>query len=126
MSSNEVTNWLLIAVIIIVAVSRGVSATIDYLASKSPKPLPKSVMTVKEVADFLVAEAATLDLTGAEKKEYATKQLMEAKPNLTRAVAKGAIQNSYNNSKNVGDVVDDSDDEAKQIGFTTSDDDHDE
>ena len=66
MSATQLTNYLLIVLMVVVAVCQGVSTGIDYFASKSKKPLPKQVMTIDEIAKFVVSEAATLDIPGAE------------------------------------------------------------
>ncbi|KAI4308821.1 hypothetical protein [Lactobacillus intestinalis] len=126
MTQEQLTNYLLIALIVVVAVSKGISATIDYIAGKSTKPLPKQVMAIDEIAKFVVAEAATLDLSGAGKKAKAVEDLMEqakaeGKP-ITKPVAQGAVQNAYDErpatEEKPTQIESKSDDEdAKQIGF---------
>ncbi len=130
MTQEQLTNYLLMALIVVVAVSKGISATIDYIASKSKKPLPKQVMTIDEIAKFVVAEAATLDLTGAGKKAKAVEDLMEqakaeGKP-ITKPVAQGAVQNAYDErpatEEKPTQIESKSDEEAaKQIGFVQGD-----
>lgn len=126
MTQEQLTNYLLMALIVVVAVSKGISATIDYIASKSKKPLPKQVITIDEIAKFVVAEAATLDLTGAGKKAKAVEDLMEqakaeGKP-ITKPVAQGAVQNAYDQrpaaeNKSTQTELTSDDEDAKQIGF---------
>ncbi|WP_242368354.1 hypothetical protein [Lactobacillus intestinalis] len=126
MTQEQLTNYLLIALIVVVAISKEISATIDYIASKSKKPLPKQVMTIDEIAKFVVAEAATLDLTGAGKKAKAVQDLMEqAKAegkSITKPVAQGAVQNAYDQrpvteNKPIQAESKSDDEAAKQIGF---------
>lgn len=130
MTQEQLTNYLLIALIVVVAVSKGISTAIDYIASKSAKPLPKQVMAIDEIAKFVVAEAATLDLSGAGKKAKAVEDLMEqakaeGKP-ITKPVAQGAVQNAYDqrpvteNKPTQTDSKSD-DEDAKQIGFVQGD-----
>lgn len=126
MTQEQLTNYLLIALIVVVAVSKGISTAIDYIASKSKKPLPKQVITIDEIAKFVVAEAATLDLTGAGKKAKAVEDLMEqakaeGKP-ITKPVAQGAVQNAYDQrpaaeNKSTQTELTSDDEAAKQIGF---------
>ena len=83
-------------------------------------------MPFDEIANFVVSEAATLDISGAQKKIQAVQALLdqakkENKP-VTEAVAKGAVQHAYDQmladqAKN-GDTQDD---DAKQIGFVSGD-----
>ena len=130
MTQEQLTNYLLIALIVVVAVSKGISTAIDYIASKSAKPLSKQVMAIDEIAKFVVAESATLDLTGAGKKAKAVQDLMEqakaeGKP-ITKPVAQGAVQNAYDErpatEEKPTQIESKSDDEdAKQIGFVQGD-----
>lgn len=125
MNTDQLTNYLLIALIIIVAISKGISTTLDYVQAKSKKPLPKQLMTIDEIAKFVVDEAATLDATGAEKKLKAVQDLLdqakaEGKP-ITKEVAKGAVQNAYNKLQKTT-PENKSDEEAKPIGFVSGSD----
>lgn len=128
MSADQLTNYLLIALIIIVAIGRGVSAALDFYIKKSAamnKPVDKQVISVKEKADWLVNEASTmLDLAGAEKKEWATNQLQRSNPNLTDAEARGAIQTAYNKKEATQSTSQDSN--AQPIGFVSNEDDKNE
>ena len=127
MTVTQLTDYLLIAVLIIVAVCQGISTGIDFFASKSKKPLPKEVMTIDQIAKFVVSEAATLDVSGAEKKAQAVQALLnqakkEDKP-ITESVAKGAVQHAYDQAKQEKEKVTPVEDEtAKPIGFVSGDD----
>lgn len=126
MSLTQLTDYAWIAFLAIVAVCVGVSTGIDYFAQRSAKPLPKQVMTIDEIAKFVVSEAATLDVSGAQKKIQAVQALLdqakqENKP-VTEAVAKGAVQHAYDQM--VADQAKNGatqDDDAKQIGFVSGD-----
>lgn len=129
MSTDQLTNYLLIALIILIAVGKGISAALDFYIKRLQvlkKPVPKQVIDVKDKADWLVSEASTmLNLTGAEKKDWATNQLQETNPHLSDAEARGAIQSAYDQKQatqsesdsggavSLGTVEDDSD-EAKE------------
>lgn len=126
MSATQLTNYLLIVLMVVVAVCQGVSTGIDYFASKSKKPLPKQVMTIDEIAKFVVSEAATLDIPGAEKKAKAVQALLdqakkEGKP-ITEPVAKGAVQHAYDQSQ-ATQANSTTDSEAQPIGFAEPEDD---
>ncbi|NJJ55065.1 hypothetical protein, partial [Lactobacillus crispatus] len=94
---------------------------------KSKKPLPKEVMTIDQIAKFVVSEAATLDISGAEKKAKAVEALLnqaqkENKP-LTESVAKGAVQHAYDQMQaDQEKATQDEDDNAQPIGFVSGDD----
>ncbi|EEJ70439.1 hypothetical protein [Lactobacillus crispatus] len=126
MSLTQLTDYAWIAFLAIVAVCVGVSTGIDYFAKRSAKPLPKQVMTIDEIAKFVVSEAATLDVSGAQKKIQAVQALLdqakqENKP-VTEAVAKGAVQHAYDQM--VADQAKNGatqDYDAKQIGFVSGD-----
>lgn len=99
MNLSQLNEYLFIAFLVFVAICQGTSTAIDFFASKSKKPLPKEVMTIDQIAKFVVSEAATLDISGAEKKAKAVEALLnqakqENKP-LTESVAKGAVQHAY-------------------------------
>ena len=103
MTVTQLTDYILIVVLALVAICQGISTGIDFFASKSKKPLPKEVMTIDEIAKFVVSEAATLDISGAEKKAQAVQALLnqakkEGKP-ITESVAKGAVQHAYDQAK---------------------------
>ena len=127
MTVTQLTDYILIVVLALVAICQGISTGIDFFASKSKKPLPKEVMTINEIAKFVVSEAATLDVSGAEKKARAVQALLdqakkENKP-ITESVAKGAVQHAYDQAKQEKEKVAPVEDEtAKPIGFVSGDD----
>lgn len=127
MTVTQLTDYVLIVVLALVAICQGISTGIDFFASKSKKPLPKEVMTIDEIAKFVVSEAATLDISGAEKKAQAVQALLnqakaEGKP-ITESVAKGAVQHAYDQAKQEKEKVTPVEDEtAKPIGFVSGDD----
>ena len=127
MTVTQLTDYVLIVVLAFVAICQGISTGIDFFASKSKKPLPKEVMTIDEIAKFVVSEAATLDISGAEKKARAVQALLdqakkENKP-ITESVAKGAVQHAYDQAKQEKEKVTPVEDEtAKPIGFVSGDD----
>ncbi|KWU06513.1 hypothetical protein AEL96_03230 [Lactobacillus crispatus] len=127
MSLTQLTSYAWVAFLTVVAVCVGVSTGIDCFAKKSNKPLPKQVMTIDEIAKFVVSEAATLDISGAEKKVKAVQALLdqakqENKP-LTESVAKGAVQHAYDQMQADSEkATQDKDDNAQPIGFVSGDD----
>ena len=127
MTLNQLTSYAWVAFLAVVAVCVGVSSGFDYFAKKSAKPLPKQVMTIDEIAKFVVSEAATLDISGAEKKAKAVEALLnqakqENKP-LTESVAKGAVQHADDQMQaNQEKATQDEDDNAQPIGFVSGDD----
>lgn len=127
MTVTQLTDYILIVVLALVAICQGISTGIDFFASKSKKPLPKEVMTINEIAKFVVSEAATLDVSGAEKKAQAVQALLnqakkEGKP-VTESVAKGAVQHAYDQAKQEKEMATPVEDEtAKPIGFVSGDD----
>ena len=127
MTVTQLTDYVLIVVLALVAICQGISTGIDFFASKSKKPLPKEVMTINEIAKFVVSEAATLDVSGAEKKARAVQALLdqakkENKP-ITESVAKGAVQHAYDQAKQEKEKATPVEDEtAKPIGFVSGDD----
>ena len=127
MTVTQLTDYVLIVVLALVAICQGISTGIDFFASKSKKPLPKEVMTINEIAKFVVSEAATLDVSGAEKKAQAVQALLnqakkEGKP-ITESVAKGAVQHAYDQAKQEKEKATPVEDETtKPIGFVSGDD----
>lgn len=127
MNLSPLNEYLFIAFLVFVAICQGTSTAIDFFASKSKKPLPKEVMTIDQIAKFVVSEAATLDISGAEKKAKAVEALLnqakqENKP-LTESVAKGAVQHAYDQMQaNQEKATQDEDDNAQPIGFVSGDD----
>lgn len=129
MTVTQLTDYILIVVLALVAICQGISTGIDFFASKSKKPLPKEVMTINEIAKFVVSEAATLDVSGAEKKARAVQALLdqakkENKP-ITESVAKGAVQHAYDQAKQEKEKAtpEKEDETAQPIGFVQSEDD---
>lgn len=129
MTVTQLTDYVLIMVLALVAICQGISTGIDFFASKSKKPLPKEVMTIDQIAKFVVSEAATLDVSGAEKKARAVQALLdqakqENKP-VTESVAKGAVQHAYDQVKQEKEKAtpEKEDETAQPIGFVQSEDD---
>ena len=119
-----------IGVLIIVAIAIGVDTALSFYikrASELKKPVPQQLMTIDEIAKFVVSEAATLDVSGAEKKARAVQALLdqakqENKP-VTESVAKGAVQHAYDQAKQEKEKATPVEDEtAKPIGFVSGDD----
>lgn len=119
-----------ISVLIIVAIATGVDTALSFYikrANELKKPVPQQLMTIDEIAKFVVSEAATLDVSGAEKKVKAVQDLLdqakaEGKP-ITESVAKGAVQHAYDQAKQEKEKATPVEDEtAKPIGFVSGDD----
>lgn len=129
MSLTQITDYVTIGVLIIVAIASGVDTALSFYikrANELKKPVPQQLMTIDEIAKFVVSEAATLDVSGAEKKVKAVQDLLdqakvEGKP-VTEAVAKGAVQHAYDQRK-ATQASNDADSEAQPIGFVQSEDD---
>lgn len=127
MNLSQLNEYLFVGFLVFIAISQGISTGIDFFASKSKKPLPKEVMTIDQIAKFVVSEAATLDISGAEKKAKAVEALLnqaqkENKP-LTESVAKGAVQHAYDQMQADSEkATQDKDDNAQPIGFVSGDD----
>lgn len=72
LTMDQIMNIALIVLIIVVAISQGVSTALDFYVKKMTeegKKVPTQVITAKEASDALYSEAnKLLDLTGAEKK----------------------------------------------------------
>ena len=129
MSLTQITDYVTIIVLIIVAIATGVDTALSFYikrAGELHKPVPQQLMTIDEIAKFVVSEAATLDVSGAEKKVKAVQDLLdqakaEGKP-VTEAVAKGAVQHAYDQRK-ATQVSNDADSKAQPIGFVQAEDD---
>lgn len=127
MNLSQLNEYLFVGFLVFVAICQGVSTGIDFFASKSKKPLPKEVMTIDQIAKFVVSEAATLDISGAEKKAKAVEALLnqaqkENKP-LTESVAKGAVQHAYDQMQaDQEKATQGEDDNVQPIGFVSGDD----
>ena len=132
MSLTQITDYVTIGVLIIVAIATGVDTALSFYikrANELKKPVPQQLMTIDEIAKFVVSEAATLDVSGAEKKVKAVQDLLdqakaEGKP-VTEAVAKGAVQHAYDQAKQEKEKVTPSEDDetVEPIGFVQSEDD---
>ena len=126
MSMDQIMNIALIVLIIVVAISQGVSTALDFYIKKmtaSGKKVPEQVVTVKEASDALYSQAnKLLDLTGAEKKSWATDQLLKQKPQLTKEVAAGMIQKSYDDAQKEKVTPEKEDETAQPIGFVQPED----
>ena len=129
MSLTQITDYVTIGVLIIVAIATGVDTALSFYikrANELKKPVPQQLMTIDEIAKFVVSEAATLDVSGAEKKVKAVQDLLdqakaEGKP-ITESVAKGAVQHAYDQRK-ATQASNDADSEAQPIGFVQAEDD---
>lgn len=129
MSMDQIMNLAWLVVVIVIAVTLGISTALDFYIKKMTlegKKVPQQVITAKEASDALYSEAnKLLDLTGAEKKAWAVDQLQKQKPNLTTEVAKGMIQKSYDDAHAETPAPDESSEEAtRQIGFLDNGDDN--
>lgn len=129
MSLTQITDYVTVIALIIVAIATGVDTALSFYikrANELKKPVPQQLMTIDEIAKFVVSEAATLDVSGAEKKVKAVQDLLdqakaEGKP-VTEAVAKGAVQHAYDQRKTT-QASNDADSEAQPIGFVQPEDD---
>lgn len=122
---TQITDYVIVIAMIIVAVCQGISTAIHVYQKETKKPLPKQLMTIDQIAEFVVDEAATFDVSGAEKKIKAVEALMdqakaEGKP-ITKEVAKGAVQNAYNKkaAKEEKKATPEDNEQAVQIGFVS-------
>ena len=128
MSMDQIMNLAWLVVIIVIAVTLGISTALDFYIKKMTlegKKVPQQAITAKEASDALYSEAnKLLDLTGAEKKAWAVDQLQKQKPNLTTEVAKGMIQKSYDDAHAETPTPDESSEVTTQpIGFLDNGDD---
>lgn len=128
MSMDQIMNLAWLVVVIVIAVTLGISTALDFYIKKMTlegKKVPQQVITAKEASDALYSEAnKLLDFTGAERKAWATTKLQEQKPGLTKAVAAGMIQKSYDDAHaDTTPASGESETETQQIGFLDSGDD---
>lgn len=131
MSLTQITDYVTIGALVIVAIATGVDAALSFYikrANELKKPVPQQLMTIDEIAKFVVSEAATLDVSGAEKKIKAVQALLdqakaEGKP-VTETVAKGAVQHAYDQAKQEKEKAtpEKEDETAQPIGFVSGDD----
>ena len=129
MSADQIFDYIGIICLIIVAIATGIDAALSFYikrAAELKKPVPQQVMTIDEIAKFVVSEAATLDASGAEKKVQAVKALIDQAnaegKKVTEPVARGAVQHAYDQRK-ATQASNDADSEAQPIGFVQSEDD---
>lgn len=131
MSLDQISNYVAIICLIIVAIATGVDTALSFYIKKAAelkKPVPQQVMTIDEIAKFVVSEAATLDVSGAEKKIRAVKALIDQAnaegKTITEPVAKGAVQHAYDQKEAAQtQPTPDESSEPTQIGFLDSGDD---
>lgn len=128
MSMDQIMNLAWLVVIIVIAVTLGISTALDFYIKKMTlegKKVPQQVITAKEASDALYSEAnKLLDLTGAEKKAWAVDQLQKQKPGLTKEVAAGLIQKSYDTAHaSDNQEASDSEETTQPIGFLDNGDD---
>ena len=129
MTTAQLNSYIFIITVVVIAVASGVSAACAVYIKRmelAHKPVPKQVIDVKTKADWLVSEASTmLDLTGAEKKDWASNQLQNTNPNLSDAESRGAIQSAYDKKKATqdGNAETSKSDATQPIGFLGSGDD---
>ncbi|WFD53064.1 hypothetical protein [Lactobacillus phage S16] len=127
MSIEQLMNYALIVLIVIVAVSQGVSTALDFYIKKmtaSGKKVPEQVVTAKEASDALYSQAnKLLDLTGAEKRVGLLDQLSKQKPQLTKEVAAGMIQKSYDDAQKEIATPSQDNETVEPIGFVQAEDD---
>lgn len=128
MSMDQIMNLAWLVVVIVIAVTLGISTALDFYIKKMTlegKKVPQQVITAKEASDALYSEAnKLLDLTGAEKKAWAVDQLQKQKPGLTKEVAAGLIQKSYDTAHaSNNQEASDSEETTQPIGFLDNGDD---
>ena len=131
MSLTQITDYVTIGVLIIVAIATGIDTALSFYikrANELKKPVPQQLMTIDEIAKFVVSEAATLDASGAEKKVQAVKALIDQAnaegKKVTEPVARGAVQHAYDQREaNVSTAPADDEQPAQQIGFLDTGDD---
>lgn len=131
MSLTQITDYVTVIALVIVAIATGVDTALSFYikrANELKKPVPQQVMTIDEIAKFVVSEAATLDVSGAEKKARAVQALLdqakqENKP-VTESVAKGAVQHAYDQVKQEKEKAtpEKEDETAQPIGFVQPED----
>ena len=130
MSLTQITDYVTIGVLIIVAIATGVDTALSFYikrANELKKPVPQQVMTIDEIAKFVVSEAATLDVSGAEKKIRAVKALIDQAnaegKKVTEPVARGAVQHAYDQREANVSTAPADEQPAQQIGFLDTGDD---
>lgn len=131
MSADQIFDYIGIICLIIVAIATGIDAALSFYikrAAELKKPVPQQVMTIDEIAKFVVSEAATLDASGAEKKVQAVKALIDQAnaegKKVTEPVARGAVQHAYDQVKQEKEKAtpEKEDETAQPIGFVQPED----
>lgn len=129
MTIAQASNYAVIIGMIVVALATGIDAALSFYikrATELKKPVSQQVMTIDEIAKFVVSEAATLDVSGDEKKVKAVQDLLdqakqENKP-VTEPVAKGAVQHAYDQAKQEKEKATPVEEETAQpLGFVSDD-----
>lgn len=127
MNVSQIYDIATLALVAFAALSLGVSTALHYYTEKlkaEGKEVPHQVVSAQEASDALYSEAnKLLDFTGSEKKAWATTKLQEQKPGLTKAVAAGMIQKSYDDAHANDNPEPAESDNAQPIGFIDNGDD---
>ncbi|RMC48890.1 phage holin, LLH family [Lactobacillus sp. ESL0228] len=99
---TQITNILNSVLPYIVLLAVGIVAIYPYAKQHNPAIADK-MKWLYDVAQYIVAQQATRDASGADKKETATTALLEqaklSKTKITRDTAAGLIQKAYNETK---------------------------
>ena len=128
MSMDQIYNIAVLALVAVTALLLGISTALKYYTEKmvaEGKTVPHQVVSAQEAADALYSEAnKLLDFTGAQKKAWGTEQLQKQKPGLTKEVAAGLIQKSYDTAHaSNNQETSDSEETTQPIGFLDNGDD---
>lgn len=128
MSMDQIYNIAVLALVAVTALLLGISTALKYYTEKmiaEGKTVPHQVVSAQEAADALYSEAnKLLDFTGVQKKAWGTEQLQKQKPGLTKEVAAGLIQKSYDTAHaSNNQETSDSEETTQPIGFLDSGDD---
>lgn len=128
MSMDQIYDIAVLALVAVTALLLGISTALKYYTEKmvaEGKTVPHQVVSAQEAADALYSEAnKLLDFTGAQKKAWGTEQLQKQKPGLTKEVAAGLIQKSYDTAHASDNQETSDSEETKQpIGFLDNGDD---
>lgn len=128
MSMDQIYNIAVLALVAVTALLLGISTALKYYTEKmiaEGKTVPHQVVSAQEAADALYSEAnKLLDFTGVQKKAWGTEQLQKQKPGLTKEVAAGLIQKSYDTAHaSNNQETSDSEETTQPIGFLDNGDD---
>lgn len=128
MSMDQIYDIAVLALVAVTALLLGISTALKYYTEKmvaEGKTVPHQVVSAQEAADALYSEAnKLLDFTGAQKKAWGTEQLQKQKPGLTKEVAAGLIQKSYDTAHaSDNQETSDSEEITQPIGFLDNGDD---